>query len=130
MEKTGVVKIGFNPIDFVISLDGNAAFAISKSSRKIARFVQRVGVGDSFLLGNASVRSVQRRLREIGYPIGSIDGINGPQTKAIIQAFGKDRGVKLNPSNGYRKNTEIIAEVEKVARVISLAEYGIIKLRV
>jgi peptidoglycan hydrolase-like protein with peptidoglycan-binding domain len=42
----------------------------------------------------ASVRHIQRRLRDAGYYKGSIDGNAGPETRAALRRFQRDKGLR------------------------------------
>lgn len=46
-----------------------------------------------------TVRNVQQRLRDLGYPeVGNVDGKDGPRTQAAVLAFRHDRGLPLTAS--------------------------------
>lgn len=42
---------------------------------------------------DATVAAVQRRLGELGYNVGGVDGVVGPQTRAAIAAFQSTHGM-------------------------------------
>lgn len=47
-----------------------------------------------------SVIEVQKRLKELGYYKGSIDGVEGPLTRNAIVRFKRDRGLRARPFIG------------------------------
>lgn len=49
-------------------------------------------------LSRDGVMEIQRRLVELGYPIGSVDGIAGTRTRRGVRAFQKQKGI---PADGY-----------------------------
>ncbi|GGI04867.1 L,D-transpeptidase family protein [Egicoccus halophilus] len=46
------------------------------------------GVGEAqAATGNATVREVQQRLSDLGYPVGTVDGVDGPRTRQGLCAW-------------------------------------------
>src|SRR5579871_1569352 len=43
-----------------------------------------------------TVRGAQEQLKDDGYYKGSVDGIDGPQTRAAIRSFQRDKNLKVN----------------------------------
>ena len=52
------------------------------------------------------IEAVQRRLVELGYDSGAVDGLFGPRTSAALQAFQRDRGL---PATGRLAGTTLLA---------------------
>jgi peptidoglycan hydrolase-like protein with peptidoglycan-binding domain/uncharacterized tellurite resistance protein B-like protein len=52
------------------------------------------------------LRTVQQSLQQRGYQVGIVDGIMGPQTKAAIEKFQRDRGL---PATGEADSTTVNA---------------------
>ncbi len=52
------------------------------------------------------IEAVQRRLVELGYDSGAVDGHFGPRTSAALQAFQRDRGL---PATGRPAGTTLLA---------------------
>lgn len=42
------------------------------------------------------IKVVQRKLIELGYDPGTVNGINGPQTKKAIMQFQRDQGIAVD----------------------------------
>ncbi|WP_088188700.1 spore cortex-lytic enzyme [Desulfosporosinus sp. FKA] len=63
------------------------------------------------LLGRGSsgsdVQEMQRRLVQLGYVVGPIDGKFGPKTEAAIRNFQKDRGIKVDGLAGTKTISEL-----------------------
>jgi len=55
------------------------------------------------------VRNLQRRLDELGYRPGPIDGIFGPRTEAAVRAFQRDSGLKVDGIVGPRTRANLEA---------------------
>jgi peptidoglycan hydrolase-like protein with peptidoglycan-binding domain len=60
----------------------------------IACCVSSLGMGAAQTQSGASLKQAQTMLKEQGYYQGSVDGINGPQTRAAIQKFQQDHSLK------------------------------------
>jgi peptidoglycan hydrolase-like protein with peptidoglycan-binding domain len=58
----------------------------------------RVGSGRAGTCGSARVRSVQRRLRTLGYRPGPVDGWFGSRTRAAVVRFQRDYGLEADGS--------------------------------
>ncbi|HJQ84881.1 MAG TPA: peptidoglycan-binding domain-containing protein [Candidatus Binatia bacterium] len=57
----------------------------------------------------ADVRHMQQRLNDLGYPVGSSDGVMGPKTHTAIRNFQRDEG--LNATGEMNEETrEALAE--------------------
>lgn len=53
---------------------------------------------------NAFIFHVQQRLQQLGYYKGTVDGANGPMTKAAVRAFQRDNG--LTPTGVVNQHTD------------------------
>ena len=47
-----------------------------------------------------NIKHVQEILGSAGYNVGKIDGVAGPKTKAAVEAFQRDRGLKVDGKIG------------------------------
>lgn len=52
------------------------------------------GGGSDSSITQTEVQEAQRLLRELGYSVGPIDGIFGPQTREAIASYYRDRGIE------------------------------------
>lgn len=52
---------------------------------------------DNSAMTRAEVRSVQERLKALGFEPGPIDGAMGPRTKSAVLAFKRSMGLKMRP---------------------------------
>lgn len=43
-----------------------------------------------------NVAAYQKRLNELGYPLGKLDGLYGPMTRAAVESFQKEVGLKVD----------------------------------
>jgi peptidoglycan hydrolase-like protein with peptidoglycan-binding domain/DNA invertase Pin-like site-specific DNA recombinase len=57
-----------------------------------------VGAGRAGMCGSARVRSVQRRMRTLGYRPGPVDGRFGPRTRHAVVRFQRDHGLEADGS--------------------------------
>jgi peptidoglycan hydrolase-like protein with peptidoglycan-binding domain len=75
---------------------GPASAAMAQNAGAEARSGQSLRLGDGYERwnGSAQVRNVQRMLRRVGYEVGPIDGLFGPQTRAAVQWFQGDHALR------------------------------------
>lgn len=45
---------------------------------------------------NENIRELQRRLTEMGFDVGPVDGVFGPRTERAVMAFQKDKGLAID----------------------------------
>jgi peptidoglycan hydrolase-like protein with peptidoglycan-binding domain len=57
----------------------------------------------------SGTRAIQRRLAELGYKPGPVDGLVGPRTRAAIRAFERDHGL----AETGQASPEVIAELSE-----------------
>jgi len=55
------------------------------------------------MMKGSTVRKVQRRLAKLGFAVGSIDGVYGPQTAAAVRSF--QDGAGLTPDGEVGPDT-------------------------
>ena len=70
-----------------------ASFAINFSSDYISPREEAVQVLSKYGSTGEEVRQVQKKLKELGYYTGSVDGIYGTKTKNAVIAFQKNCGI-------------------------------------
>lgn len=72
-----------------------------------------------------AVRSLQRKLEELGYSVGStgIDGKYGPRTARAVNAYKRDNNVQ-NPDNGRSISAEELEAMQSAERVASPTPTG------
>ena len=77
------------PQDIAVSADGSVVATLMSGGKEVE--LSRPDSADySFELGAPSlIGKAQRRLSELGFPVGSVDGIPGPQTTQAILLFQK-----------------------------------------
>ena len=71
-------------------------------------------LGDTVLRAGSTgqeVKSLQKKLSQIGYSVGSIDGKFGPTTEQALKRFQKNRGIKVDGIFG----TETAKELKRVS---------------
>ena len=70
-------------------------------------------LGEPLKLGDKSeeVKTLQKRLQELGYDVGPLDGIYGPKTQKALEQFEKDAG---NAVDGIYDETDHAAMREKM----------------
>jgi peptidoglycan hydrolase-like protein with peptidoglycan-binding domain/outer membrane biosynthesis protein TonB len=75
---------------------GPASTAMAQNAGAEARSGASLRLGDGYERWNGSsqVRNVQRMLRRVGYEVGPLDGLFGPQTRAAVQWFQSDHGLR------------------------------------
>ncbi|HHV64429.1 MAG TPA: spore cortex-lytic enzyme [Peptococcaceae bacterium] len=56
----------------------------------------------------AEVKDLQKRLTQLGYQVGKVDGIYGKSTAAAVTRFQKDRGLKADGIAGEKTIKELI----------------------
>lgn len=59
------------------------------------------------------IKDIQTKLKKLGFYIGLVDGIKGPQTTAAMEKFSKAKNVQL-PSNGV--STQWMSELNKACQ--------------
>lgn len=67
-------------------------------------------LGDRTLARGArgpEVKELQRKLNQLGYSVGAVDGIFGRKTEAAVQRFQKDRGLKVDGVVGPKTAREL-----------------------
>lgn len=97
LERVGTIKLNFRPNELVISKDATFALAIAREHKTVVRFERAEETGSALgIIGNESVREVQRLLFKMGYPVGSIDGIIGKKTRRAIDLVESRYSIKLN----------------------------------
>ena len=67
-----------------------------------ARLVLHRGAGYTLPHGSRTVRTIQRRLRTLGYATGPVDGRFGPLTEHAVTAFQADHGLEADGAIGPR----------------------------
>lgn len=55
----------------------------------------------------SEVKDLQKRLTQIGYQLGKVDGIYGKSTKAAVERFQKNRGLKVDGLAGPKTIKEL-----------------------
>lgn len=55
----------------------------------------------------SEVKDLQKRLTQIGYQLGKVDGIYGKETKAAVERFQKNRGLKVDGLAGSKTIKEL-----------------------
>lgn len=68
----------------------------SSSAAKSGSVVSSIGVSLKEGMESASVRAMQKRLKELSYLTGSVDGTFGAGTKAAVTAFQQQNGLKAD----------------------------------
>ncbi len=79
--------------------DAGSTWATYRPSGWSAGTVGR-GTGYWRAQGSLRVRGVQRRLREDGYELGSVDGLFGPRTEAAVRQFQRRHGLDVTGAVG------------------------------
>lgn len=79
--------------------DGGSTWATYRPSGWSAGTVRR-GTGYWRTQGSLRVRDVQRRLRELGYELGSVDGLFGPRTEAAVRQFQRRHALEVSGAVG------------------------------
>jgi peptidoglycan hydrolase-like protein with peptidoglycan-binding domain len=70
----------------------------ARSAADSGSTVLTVSAGDGFgtAAGSATVRSVQRMLRQLGYAVGAVDGRFGPRTRSAVGWFQRKHGLSID----------------------------------
>lgn len=67
--------------------------AVGESAVKNGNAIETIAQIEPTHAATADITEVQKRLKKWGYYTGSVDGINGPKTKAAVRAFQKRYGL-------------------------------------
>lgn len=67
--------------------------AVGESAVKNDKTIETIAQIEPTYAATADITEVQKRLKKWGYYTGSVDGINGPKTKAAVRAFQKRYGL-------------------------------------
>ena len=80
---------------------------------QVAGFVARVPAYAESLQGFAEplIAQFKARLTEAGFPVGSIDGVIGPNTLRAVSLAGKKFGVELDAERDLNKTLETLTGV-------------------
>ena len=109
LERVGTLRLPGRPSDLAVAASGDFAVAVSAENRAIIRFGNAADGGTGTrIIGNADVRELQRTLTEIGFPVGSIDGIIGEKTLWALDLAERRLGVDLNPNQNAAELVQIL----------------------
>lgn len=114
LEVQNTLKLPFRPSALGVSPKGDiAAFVDASSGRLVlqAHPAQRAGL-ESANSETERVREVQRRLAELGYPVGLVDGLHGTQTRVAIAHFQQQQGLQVTGAVDEELLTALREEVE------------------
>ena len=95
LEKVGSITLPSVPSALALSPDGQLGIAVMADGTVIG-FAAAGNAAES-LIGDPSVRELQRLLTEEGYPVGVIDGFLGARTQRAVAMFQTTRGLTLDP---------------------------------
>jgi peptidoglycan hydrolase-like protein with peptidoglycan-binding domain len=82
-----------------------------------AASIMSLGDGYSHPAGSPRVRRVQRRLRDLGYATGPLDGRYGPLTEGAVTHFQADRGLQVDGEVGPSTSA-------RLRRATTVVRYG------
>lgn len=118
LEKVGTIDLPAPPTGLAVSEDGSFALAILQTDKVAMRFasvVEAAGAAEPgvdlstattrtvtrglTLIGDPTVRELQRLLIDRGYPVGSIDGMIGPNTSRAAAQYSAQTGTELDIEN-------------------------------
>jgi hypothetical protein len=89
LERNNIVRLNDRPAGVAVSPDGEVV-AVLHASGQTVQIVQNpiAWSGQTGIAGGSDhIREVQRLLGSLGYPIGTVDGLEGQQTQDAIKAF-------------------------------------------
>lgn len=91
------------------SLDAATFDALLDAEAKAHNGVQSAG------LVSSGVKTVEQRLRRLGYDVGSVDNVFDTRTAAAVRAFKADQGIDVSPALGQHGREVLKGEVQKLA---------------
>lgn len=84
------------------NLDVRTLNAMRRAAKDKAEGVQSAGQQ------SASIEKQERRLKRLGYDVGSVDGTFDRQTGRAVRAFKKDQGIKQAPEKLGKRGREVL----------------------
>ncbi len=96
LERANIVRLSSPPGSVGVSPDGQLAAILLESGTAVMVVKQPLEWwgGRGFIPGSESIREAQRILAMLGYPIGTVDGLDGTRTREALLAF--KEAAKLN----------------------------------
>ena len=98
--------------DHQLAIDGVAGPVTARRLRA-AKPVVRLGTGYRTPHGSRRVRSIQRRLRSLGYAPGPIDGRFGPRTERAVTRFQADRRLVADGAVGPKTSRRLLPSARR-----------------
>jgi hypothetical protein len=96
LERRNIIFLENTPIDIDMSPNGNILVILNsgRNSLKIIPNPTEFTTETTAGVGSKQIREVQRALSRLGYPVGVVDGFEGPDTRRALMIFQKDKGLK------------------------------------
>ncbi|MEO1078219.1 MAG: peptidoglycan-binding domain-containing protein [Pseudomonadota bacterium] len=98
LERRGVIELNYAPADLEVSRNGKY-IALLHEDRRSIEIIEDVFAWSSrktSLAGSDKTRELQRSLALLGYPIDTIDGLQGDNTRAALMNFQKAAGLVVS----------------------------------
>jgi peptidoglycan hydrolase-like protein with peptidoglycan-binding domain len=104
-------KIAVNPFNAMRTAEGRAPAAVSCTVASAGDLSSLINASISLREGarGDAVLALQRFLKAIGAPVGSIDGVYGPNTASAVRHFQTVRGLTVDGIVGSQSRAEISA---------------------
>ncbi len=95
-----------NPPADIDLAPGGHSFVVLSSDRRSLKIINNQNellTARSSSIGSESVRKSQRVLSRLGFPVGVVDGVDGPETRRAVALFQKEQ--QLEPTGTIDKKT-------------------------